>query len=74
MSWVPYDMPCGTEVALLRLARDIKRDGYISCTPQVNDELLYASLFGKDGKQHFVKYERGGWFEMHETEGEHGRE
>lgn len=76
VSWKPFDMPCGIEAALLRLARESKRDGYTNCTPQIYDgHISYVSLFDTDSKQHFVRQCGTGWEEMDdETEGEYERE
>lgn len=76
VSWKPFDLQCGIEAALNRLARESKRDGYVHCTPQISDGCIsYVSLFDYDGKQHFVRPCGDAWEEMNdETEGEHGRE
>lgn len=76
MSWVPYDMPCGIEAAIRRLARESKRDGFANCTPQIYDgETSYVSLFDYDNKQYFVRPRGEKWEVMDdETEGEDGRE
>lgn len=76
VKWKPFDMPCGIEAAIRRLARESKRDGFANCTPQFYDgEISYVSLFDYNNRQYFVRPCGDKWEVMDdETEGEDGSE
>lgn len=73
--WKPFDLPCGIEAAINRLARESKRDGFVSCTAQFGDgRTEYVSLFDTEGNQHYIRPNGSRWLEMRNKEGEDGRE